>query len=242
MSLTPRPYSTGTRARKRRSCCARRADSSAVSGAAVKPLRPAEIRSRADANAARSPVVAARASRRNCCPSARRGRVAAVLGVARREDRPVRGGLGGRLREPRGQLALGGRVRVAEQVALTPLVGVEQVLRHGLSSRVGVGPAALEAAERERRVGAWPRQSRRGPELAQQQPRAGLGDVAGADRRERHGHRAAEHRALERPARGGEPSLVAGRDRAAGGPQRSAATPASAAGAAAEMRSRSSPL
>ena len=37
VSLTPRSYSTGTSARKRSNCWARRADSSAVKGAAVKP-------------------------------------------------------------------------------------------------------------------------------------------------------------------------------------------------------------
>ena len=47
VSLVPRPYSTGTSARKRSSCWARRADSSEVSGAAVKSASPEVTRSRA---------------------------------------------------------------------------------------------------------------------------------------------------------------------------------------------------
>ncbi len=54
VSLTPRSYSTGTSARKRRSCWARRAASSGVNGAAVKP---------SSASAARAVSLAAKAAR-----------------------------------------------------------------------------------------------------------------------------------------------------------------------------------
>ena len=75
--LTPRPYSTGTSARKRSSCWARRADSSAVSGAAVKLSSPAAIAARAARNAGdvagraaprRARRTRARARRRPACP------------------------------------------------------------------------------------------------------------------------------------------------------------------------------
>ena len=57
-SLTPRPYSTGTSATKRSSCWARRADSAAVNGAAVKPSSAVSISARAAAMPRRSPCAA----------------------------------------------------------------------------------------------------------------------------------------------------------------------------------------
>ena len=97
-SLTPRPYSTGTSATKRSSCWARRADSSAVNGAAVKPSSAVSISARAAATPRRSPLRGARRRSANVARGGGGRGVAAVLAVARREDLPVarrlRGGLG----------------------------------------------------------------------------------------------------------------------------------------------------
>ena len=94
LSLTPRPYSTGTSATKRRSCWARRADSAAVKGAAVKPSSAWSISARAVVADWRSPLSAAVRSSRERARGGLLGGRAAVLPVARDEDLPVAGGLG----------------------------------------------------------------------------------------------------------------------------------------------------
>ena len=75
-SLTPRPYSTGTSARNRSSCWARRAASSPVSGAAVKPSsgrRAARAGARVTARRVGPSRAARRASAANAaCALARR--------------------------------------------------------------------------------------------------------------------------------------------------------------------------
>ena len=127
-SLTPRPYSTGTRATKRRSCWARRADSAAVKGAAVKPSSAWSISA---AGGGGGLAVAALGGAAELGERARRGLLggrAAVLPVARGEDLPVAGGLGGGLGLAGGETLLARGVRVLEQLALPRLVGVEQVL------------------------------------------------------------------------------------------------------------------
>ena len=110
VSLTPRPYSTGTSARKRSSCWARRADSSAVSGAAVKLSSPAETASRAARYAATSPAAAAAASVVELLPERVRGRLArgprrsaAPGSASRRRPAPPtpRGGSAGCAQRPR---------------------------------------------------------------------------------------------------------------------------------------------
>ena len=128
VSLTPRPYSTGTRAMKRSSCWARRAGSSAVKGAAVKPSSAGRSR---PACAAAWPVAAASggaAARANAAwwPARRPRRGPA--GIAARGSassrRPARRPRPRRRRSP---LARG--VGVVEQLTQARLVGVEQVLR-----------------------------------------------------------------------------------------------------------------
>ena len=130
-SLTPRPYSTGTSARNCSSCWARRAASSGVNGAAVKPCerlvgtveRGARDRRPASGSAA------------NAADASRLGGRAAILGVARREDREVARGLRGGLGAARGEVLLDAAAGVVEQLAQPRLVGVEQVLAHGLRGR-----------------------------------------------------------------------------------------------------------
>ena len=127
-SLTPRPYSTGTSATKRSSCWARRADSSAVNGAAVKPSSAWSISPRALAAACSSPLSAASRSSAKARAGGVRGGRAAVLLVAGGEDLPVAGGLGGGLGLAGGEALLARAVGVLEQLAQARLVGVEQVL------------------------------------------------------------------------------------------------------------------
>ena len=76
-SLTPRPYSTGTSATKRSSCWARRAASSSVNGAAVKPSSAVSISRARGGDAA---AVAARGA----SPAGRRTPRAAAAAAARR--------------------------------------------------------------------------------------------------------------------------------------------------------------
>ena len=213
MSLTPRPYSTGTSARKRRSCWARRAASSAVNGAAVKPS------SVGGRGVHRSRAVAQRRER-----GARRlrRRGAAVLLVAVGEDLEVAGRLGGRLGAARRQVVLGASAGVVEQLAQARLVGVEQVLLDGLVRAAGVELAVLEPLDGDRRVGARAREAGGGAELAQQQPLARRGRVAALDGRQRRRERPAQDRRAGRAAGGGEPHGVGAPRRRRGRAQRPA--------------------
>ena len=97
-SLTPRPYSTGTSSRNCSSCWARRAASSGVNGAAVKPTRDLSARSSAGAESGgrrqrgeRAPTPRARRLRRDPRRSAARGSRSSPR-PARRPRRAARGG------------------------------------------------------------------------------------------------------------------------------------------------------
>ena len=135
--------------------------------------------------------------------------LAAVLDVARAEDAPVPGRLGGGLRLARREPALRGRVRVVEQLAHAGLVAVEEVLRDGGVRRLRRHLVLAEALDRERRVGAGAREAGRGPEVAQQQPPACDGRLAAVGRRQRDRGGTAQDRRRERAAGRGEGADVA---------------------------------
>ena len=108
---------------------------------------------------------------------------AAVLGVARREDREVARGLGGGLGAARREVLLDAAAGVGEQLAQPRLVGVEQVLLDRLRSRpsaVSLPRASWSSASVPLRARA--REARRGAVLAQQQPALGGRGVAARGR------------------------------------------------------------
>ena len=134
----------------------------------------------------------------------RAGGGAALGGIARGELRPgarhARGELGAVCREA----ALAEPADLLDPLARLALGRVEQVLQDGEPRLRAVQPAALELAQRDRRVRAGARVAGRRAELAQQQPAPRPRGVAGLDGGQRGGGGAAQQRGLHVPARRGQ--------------------------------------
>ena len=169
------------------------------------------------------------------------GVLAAVLDVARREDRPVGGGLRRRLGEP----GLAGRAPRPRRRRRAGRAGGPGRRRAGPSGppRAAASGArsaspAGRAGRRSRRCPGGSAASRCGTRAASSQARA-VSTSPAADGGERDRHRAAEQRALERAARGRERLRVAAGDRARDAAAARARAAASASGAAARICARS---
>ena len=183
-SETPRPYSTGTSARKRRNWPARRISSSS------RAARPGSLR--APRRSPRGP----RGRRLRSAASAaatRRSKSAAALAASAasrwrskegpriaKYPRAAAASAATRVPNPRSERLVGGLERGPEE----RLVRVEVVGPHGGERLLRRALAVGEQVERERRVGTGPREARRRPELADEEPALGLGDRARLDRLE----------------------------------------------------------
>ena len=130
---------------------------------------------------------------------ARRRRGAAVLAVTVGEDGEVARGLRCGLGLAHGQRALPAGGDVVQQLAQARLVGVEQVLRRGSARTPGARAAGAQVRDGQRRVGDRAREARGGAEIPDQQPRPRPLGVPAADRAQRHGEGAAQHRGPRRP-------------------------------------------
>ena len=211
------------------SCAARRACSSAVKGAAVKPSSACATSLRAASKEAASPSRAAPLQRGEGARGLRGGRGAARPLVARREDGPEPGGQRRRSRAQRAPKPRSAASSAAvELLDERGLVGVEQVLLHLEQRLARAEPAAAEGAHGQGGVHARAREAGGLAELAQQQPGGRALGVAGAHARQRDRVGAAQQRGPQPAARGGQGHLVAvrrGALRGGQGGERGAARP-----------------
>ena len=194
----PRPYSTGTSARKRRNWPARRSSSSGASGAARKPSSASSIAARASADAAASPRAAARASAANSAAACRASAAPRWSANDCLEDGEV----------ARGPTRFRRRAREAKPrfaASSTPSSAMRRrawyvsrrSVRTAAAACGGVDAPFAERVEREGRVRARPREARRRPELPHEQPAPRLLDVAGLEGGEDAPVGAAEHGRLD---------------------------------------------
>ena len=150
--------------------------------------------------------------------SKRRGAVlASIARIRRREDLEVAAGERTGCRRLEREAALERLVPGLEGAVEAGLVGAEQVGAHDGCSRARCASAGSEGLERQRRLGACPREARRRPELAHEEPRPRTLDLTPPRGRDRDLGARLEQ-ASPRLCAGEDGSAQVVRDRCASGP------------------------